>query len=149
MIKIAESDARALMAAKKYCNDCPEWRVEVCLPTAATTSCGLVDEDGARTQLTIELIFNHSQRTKITTINFSLFKLEMGSRIRVYQLHIKKLRKISIHDLPHEHIGTARYEGLREWVNWGYDDALERFCEQTNIEFVPPVLHPSHFELKP
>lgn len=149
MIKIPEADARALMAPKKFCNDCPDWRVEACLPSAASTSCGLVDENGVRTQLTVELVYNHSQKTKVVTIKLTLFKLDMGSRIRVYQLHIKKMPKLCDHDRPHEHVGAARKEGLLEWINWGYDDALERFCEQTNIEFVPPVLHPSHFELKP
>lgn len=149
MIKIPEADAMALMATKKYCHDCPDWRIQQCLPSAAITDCGLTDEQGARTQLFIELIFNHSQKTKITTIKFTLFKNEMSSRIRVYQLHIKKLPKLSNHDLPHEHVGAARHDGLYEWVNWGYDNALQRFCDQTNIEFVPPVLHPSHFELKP
>jgi hypothetical protein len=145
--KISEDEARALLAYRKVCQDCPAWVFNPCLPSTASVECGLVDENGERTQLTVELLFNTSQKTNTTTIAFSMFKLEMGERIRVYQLHVKKRRKSSEHDLPHEHIGSTRVLGLQEWNNWGYDEALQHFCMQANIEFVPPVCDPAHFEL--
>lgn len=150
MHDVAQAEATALLARPHFCYDPPSWKPTRLRPGIASIECGLVQEDGSRAGLQVQLLFSRSPKTKIATFKFSVFKSSLGGIQRVYQLQVNALAHApkSAHDLAHEHFGDARLMGKPEWLRWGFAEALDYFCSRANIAFVPPVNDPEHFELK-
>ncbi len=110
----------------------------------------MLDQDGIRTQLLVELIYRHSRKTGLNWYKFTVFLRHAWGLERVYQLDVTHSRRPikDKHSQPHEHIGKRRVNGELSWQKWQMEDVLQRFSEQTKIEFLPPVSHPEAFELK-
>ncbi|WP_146030624.1 hypothetical protein [Castellaniella caeni] len=147
---VPEDEARALLAARYTCEDYGEWTTTKASPEAYRVSCGLLDGDGARTNLYVEMFVKVSQKTKITHYKFSVMRRRPLDG-RVYQLEIKVLPRIlkDQHQMPHEHIGRHREPGDATWAAWGFNEVLARFVQQTNIEFRPDLGSPLDFRLRP
>lgn len=149
MRDIPEAEARALLARPLVCPEAPYWTPHRQQLGTNSLECGLVDADGTRAGLHVHLLVHKGPKTQLSTFKFSVFQMNFGTAERVYQLHIRQAPRPSSnkHDWPHEHLGDVRRIGDAEWLGWGYAKALERFCSQTNITFLPPVNDPEIFEL--
>ena len=119
-------------------------------PYAMEASVGLVDQEGRRINLLVQLIYQSHPTIGLTKYVFTLFTQKITGLERVYQIEIKQFKKMikSLHQMPHEHIGGTRVNGSDTWSSWGYDDVLAHFESKTNIVFLPKVVHPNNFELK-
>lgn len=150
MNDIPETEARACLAGKLFCIDAEEWSPMHMQNGAFEITAGLLDSNDVRTQLQVNLIFKHSAKTKFTTYLFGVFKRQPWGIERVYQLDVRqsKLQIHSLHDLPHEHIGSTRIDGDLTWSRWTFDQAMDHFCQQTNIDFSPIIESPMNFSLK-
>lgn len=113
-------------------------------------SVGLVDQEGRRINLLVQLIYQSHPTIGLTKYVFTLFTQKITGLERVYQIEVKQFKKMikSLHQMPHEHIGGTRVNGSDTWSSWGYDDVLAHFESKTNIVFLPKVVHPNNFELK-
>lgn len=150
MKDIPEAEARALFGAPLFCLDAPDWRPHGVTLGLATLESGLVTEDGIRTGLHIHLLFNRSPKTKIVTFKFTVFQLNFRAPQRVYQLHVSAVARKpkNWHDLAHEHVGDLRVAGDESWLGWGFQEAIDHFCDVTKIAFIPQLNDPEFFELK-
>lgn len=151
MRDISRAEAEALLATRHFCIDMPDWRPDKIQSYLERCECGLVNQDGARAGLHVELSFARSPKTGLIEFKFSVFRRKLASTERVYQMHLTKLSRHpkSWHDFAHEHIGDARVDGTADWLKWSFHDALDYFSQRTNIEFLPPLEDPSVFRLKP
>ncbi|WP_436130961.1 hypothetical protein [Acidovorax sp. LjRoot38] len=149
MLDMPASEARALLAFPLICEDAPEWASHKLKPGLETLECGLL-QNGDRSGLRVSLEFAVSPKTGLTTYKFTVFLVKLGGLQRVYQLQVNAVaRKPKCwHDFVHEHMGRERIQGKQEWLDWGFREALDYFCLQTNITFVPPLTDPSVFELR-
>lgn len=149
MINISESEAIAILSQPKFCFDCT-WTPIKTQSYAMEASVGLVDIDGKRIGLLVQLIYQMHPTVGLTKYLFTLFSQKINGLERVYQIEVKQYKKMikSLHQLPHEHIGSKRVNGSDTWSSWGYDDVLAHFERKTNIVFTPKVVHPSNFELQ-
>lgn len=151
MRRIPEAEARTILAQRRECPDCADWEPSKTLIGTFTATSGIVNEDGTRSGLFLELIHYRSQKTRITTYKFSVFQMNPSGPRQVYQLDVRRFPKPpkDEHERAHEHIGDSRHDGDKSWDGWSFDDAIKYFCRQTNIDFIPPVEHPENFKLKP
>lgn len=149
MLDMPSSEARALLAHPLVCEDAPDWASHKLKPGLETLECGLL-QNGERSGLRVSLEFAVSPKTGITAYKFTVFRVKLGGLQRVYQLQVNAVaRKPKCwHDFVHEHMGRERIQGNKEWLDWGFREALNHFCQQTNITFVPPLTDPSVFELR-
>lgn len=147
---VPEHEARALLENRYVCEDYGEWEPARAAPEAFHMICGLLDFDGSRTNLYVELYAKISQKTKIAHYKFSVLRRRPMDG-RVYQLEVRTAPKAlhHRHQLPHEHIGTHKEPGDISWANWGFIEVLARFQQQTKIEFRPPLESPLDFRLRP
>lgn len=150
MLDMPAAEARALLALPLVCEDAPDWVPHKLKPGLETMECGLLVEGRVRSGLRVSLEFAVSPKTGVTTYKFTVFLVKLGGLQRVYQLQVNAVaRKPKCwHDFVHEHMGHERILGKQEWLDWGFREALNYFCQQTNIIFVPPLADPSVFELR-
>ncbi len=111
----------------------------------------MLNAEGARSGLTVQLVMHRGNRTGQAYFRFDLFRTTISGPEPVYGIHIKQAPRAlkAVHNLPHEHVGDARVAGDATWLQWGYAQVLARFCEQTGIEFRPPPPDPEDFQLTP
>lgn len=147
---VPEDEARALLESQYVCEDYREWAPAKAAPEAFHMACGLLDADGSRTNLYVDLYVKVSQKTGIAHYKFSVFRRRPMDG-RVYQLEVKTAPKAlrDRHQWPHEHIGSHKEPGDISWAGWGFNDVLARFMLQTKIEFLPPLESPLDFKLRP
>lgn len=149
MTFLTEAEAREFLSQPLFCYDCDNWQFN---PTTQRHSCsmGLVDGQGVRTGLVVDLSYSFFNRTRKTYFVFSVFKLFPKGKLRVYQLDIRKFSRPvkDSHVKPHEHIGNLRVNGEDCWGSWSFRETLNRFINQTNITFSPDVQDPTEFKLK-
>lgn len=143
-------EAATLFSTPRLCEDIGDWIPEKQQPNTWATSCGVLNPDGSSAGLLVELIFRVSGKTGTVRYKFGVFKRNAWGLERAYQLDIEKFAKrITLHDLPHEHFGKDRIEGSSEWATWTFEQALRHFCERTKITFIPPLTDPHQgFELR-
>lgn len=143
-------EAQELLKTPQRCENPGDWEPEKQQRDTWSLSIGVLDQNGIRTQLQVQLIYRHSQKTGLTWYKFTVFLRHAWGLERVYQLDVThSLRPIKDkHSLPHEHFGKRRVNGELSWQKWQMKDVLQRFSTQTKIEFLPPVSHPEVFELK-
>lgn len=143
-------EARALFTVNRICEDIGDWQPEKQQPHTWTASCGVLNPDGSSAGLLVELLYRWSPKTKTTYLLFTVHKRHVWGLERAYQLDIEQhVRRLPLHDLPHEHFGKERYEGSGDWATWSFNEALRYFCERTRITFVPPLDDPfNSFQLK-
>ena len=110
----------------------------------------MIHGDRSRSGLHIQLQFARSAKTRLATFKFTVFRLNLGAPQRVYQIQVNAVARApkNWHDMVHEHLGDARIPGGVEWLSWGFKEAIDYFCERTNITFVPPLSDPEVFELR-
>lgn len=145
------AEALVLLAEPLICEEVPAWKENNEKPGLAITECGLMSEDGSRAGLHVVMQVGQSKRTGIVTYKFTVFRMNLGAAQRVYQLQINAVAHApkNWHETVHEHMGDARIEGSVEWLKWGFYDALDYFCKRANITFIPPLVDPYSFELRP
>ncbi|WP_305821347.1 hypothetical protein [Massilia brevitalea] len=150
MKDIPKEEALALLNRRLICEEPDPWVPVKLQPGTTQLRAGLIDQDGASTQLQVELMFRRGHKTGLLTYKFTVFRTQLYGHDRVYQLHVvqSKMKIKDAHALPHEHIGASREPGDASWATWGYDDILKHFCHRTNIEFAPNPNHPEDFKLK-
>lgn len=150
MHDVPHSEALAFLAEPQICDDA-SWKTNRLNPGLTTLECGLVKQDGSRAGLSVQLQFSRSQKTKIVSFKFTVFKLNLGAHQRVYQLQIGAVARAPTnwHQMVHEHVGDLRIEGKQEWLSWSFQQALDYFCERANISFTPPLVDPEDFQLQP
>lgn len=154
MDSVTEEEARELLSKVHLCEDAePEdWQVLEKPFGAYSFEQGLVTQSGSNSGLVVELIFYRSPETNLITVKMSVFRqARKQPKIRVYQLHIttKSYNPDNWHDEAHEHFGNGR-SSVPEWKTWrSFNDVLDFFCKQTNIEFKPPLDDPEQLRLKP
>lgn len=150
MNDVPESEARALLSRPLSCEDAPPWSFNKLKPGLATLECGLINEDRSRSGLHIQLQFARSPKTHVVSFKFTVFRMNLGAPQRVYQIQVNAVARApkNWHDIVHEHFGDARIQGDEAWLSWGYNEAIDYFCERTNITFVPPPSDPEAFELR-
>jgi len=143
-------EATVLLSVARTCEDVGDWVPEKQQPHSWTVSCGVLNSDGSSAGLLVELLYRWSPKTKTTYLLFSVHKLNVWGSERAYQLDIEQhVRRLPLHDLPHEHFGKDRNKGSSEWTTWSFKEALRYFSERTKITFNPPVDDPhSSFKLK-
>ena len=151
MHDLPEAEARALLQSSRTCPECPDWLPVKGQRETRVTEAGLLDRDGIGIGLFASMLFHLSGTTGLATYKFSVFRVTKWGRERVYQLHVKHLRRPGRdwHQLPHEHFGDRRVDGDASWLGWRYDAALQHFCQATNIAFDPPLPDPEVLELRP
>jgi hypothetical protein len=149
MNDVPQSEAIALLSHRLICEDAPAWSYNKMRPGMTQLVCGLVQEDGSRSGLYVQLIFARSLKTKICTFKFSVFRTRLSGHMRVYQVQVNAVahNPKNWHDQVHEHMGDARIEGDQSWLKWTFDQALDYFSKRANITFIPPLLDPEVFEL--
>lgn len=137
MPDMSESEARALLQQRLRCVDCGSWKSQFEQPGALRIRAGLITAQGQSTNLSVDLRIHHSPRSR--TFQFTVHLANSSGSHRVYQLEVKRSQKRikDRHKLSHEHYGSSRFEGPREWDDWEYDEVLRYFCSQTNIDFQP------------
>lgn len=150
MQTITESAARALLASRHRCEDVGRWDAQRAQPDAFIISGGVVDEDGIGAKMLIKLAYKVGRKTNIRRYLFTIFRREVYGLVRIYQLEVtQSVQPIKdLHKRSHEHMGDSRTIGDASWDKWSYDDVLARFCQMTNLSFVPPPSHPEQFELR-
>ncbi len=143
-------EALKLFEQARVCEDYDDWAPDKNQRDCWTLTCGVINKGSAsRAGLLVELTFRRSFKTKSIWYKFTVFKQQPWGLERAYQLDIlQHAKKITTHDMPHEHMGSKRVEGNKKWLDWDFAEVLARFTEQTNIEFNPQVDHPEKFELK-
>lgn len=151
MIDIPSSEAIALLSGPLLCEDAPDWTYNKLRPGLVAMECGLVQENGSRAGMHVQLMFSRSAKTGICSIKFTVFKMSLGGHQRVYQLHVSPTLHApkNWHDFAHEHMGDDRIIGSKDWLKWSFTDALDYFCQRANITFEPPLVDPEIFELTP
>jgi hypothetical protein len=149
MLEVPEAEARALFSAPLFCVDADDWVPYRTNASIQCIECGLLDANHARVGLQVQLLVQTGRATRITTYKFSVFQNYLGGLRRAYQLDVRQLPKLTAHNRPHRHMGTARTAGDDGWLAWNYADALAHFCMETNISFQPPVPDPAEFRLRP
>ena len=145
------SEAAVLLSKPLICQDVSPWTYNKLKPGLAILECGLVQEDGSRAGLQIQLQFSRSLKTGLVNFKFSVFKISLGTPQLVYQLQVNAVARApkNWHDFAHEHLGDERIKGSEVWLTWGSSEALDYFCKRANITLIPPVTDPEVFELKP
>jgi hypothetical protein len=105
---------------------------------------GLIDANGRRTGLTMELQFCAGPHTGKCHYIFTVFNTSGYGTDRVYQLDIRQGLNVTrkSHRWPHEHYGKARTAGADEWARWSYNELLRYFSTRTNIVFRPAPPNP-------
>jgi len=143
-------EASAILSAPHICPEMQDWWYDRNQPNLARCATGLVAQNGSRSGLFVELTFVDPPRTKLTEFKFTVFQTQLASRQRVYQMHLNAVARApkNWHDFAHEHFGDRRFQGSAEWLGWSFPQALDYFCQRTNIRFEPPVRDPSIFELQ-
>lgn len=149
MNDLPHADAIALFDQQRYCDDVDAWVPEPQQNGTMTASSGVVDADGIRTPLLVQLQYRNSAKTRKVWYKFSVFIRHPWGMQRAYQLDVEQFAKPpkNAHDLPHEHMGDQRLQGAPSWSKWTFEQVLDRFSEETKITFRPPLVHPEHFEL--
>lgn len=144
------AEALALFSVARTCEDVDDWVPERQQPHSWTASCGALNADGSSAGLLVELLYRWSPKTKTTYLLFTVHKRNAWGSERAYQLDIEQhIRKLPLHDLPHEHFGKERTEGSSDWATWSFEEALRYFSDRTKITFNPPVFDPHNsFQLK-
>lgn len=150
MSRVTEAEALAILSVIGRCIDIGEWLPVRQQPNTWVCSSGVVDAEGVRTPLSVELLFRRSPKTGMIWYKFSVFRRHPWGTEGVYQLDVQQYAKPlkNLHDLPHEHMGNQRIDGRPEWANWPFENVVHYFSERTQIDFEPPVMHPDAFELK-
>ena len=150
MVKMTQAAALALLSDRRHCLEIGEWLPNRQKPFALNCSSGVVDSEGVRSPLLVDLIFQRGPKTKMVWYKFSIFNRLVWGLERVYQMDVQQYEKPlkNAHDLPHEHMGDERKVGQTAWLTWSFEDVLRHFSERTRIDFKPPVMHPDAFELK-
>lgn len=143
-------EAQALLSGPHTCSDIQNWWYDKNQPGLARCATGLVAADGSRSGMFVELTFAERPKTKLIEFKFTVFRMQLAARQRVYQLHLNAIARApkNWHDLVHEHMGARRIDGDESWLRWNFSAALDYFCKRTNITFEPPVRDPSVFELQ-
>jgi len=151
MQSVSNEEALALLSRPLVCQDMEDWRYERLQPNMARAECGLVDEFGIGSGLTVQLMFARSPKTKLAEYKLTVFKRNLSALQRVYQLQVNAVAHApkNWHDMVHEHMGTTRIPGNEDWLRWGLPEALAYFCHRTNITFIPAILDPEDFRLTP
>ena len=146
---IPEAEARALLANRYVCEDYDDWAPATAAPEAYMLTCGLLDQDMARTPFYVELYVKVSQKTRLAHYKFSMLR-RRPMAARIYQLEIRTSPRSlkDRHQRPHEHIGDLSVSGDAAWTNWGFHDVLAQFTSRTNIEFRPGLESPLDFRLR-
>lgn len=149
MKSVPVHEAEELLANPLRCEDIEDWWHDRNQPGLARAECGLIAQDGTRSGLMVQLFFSDSPKTRLVEFKFTVFKMRLAARQRVYQLHVNAVSRApkNWHDFAHEHMGEARINGSADWLSWGFSEALDYFCKRTNITFLPPVRDPGLFEL--
>lgn len=144
-------EAIAILAVPHTCPDIEDWWYDRNQPNLARCATGLVDLDGSRSGLWVELTFADPPKTKLIEFKFTVFRMHLTARQRLYQMHLNAVARApkNWHDFAHEHMGDRRLDGAEDWLQWTFQQALDYFCHRTNITFEPPVSDPSVFTLKP
>ena len=150
MKDIPESEAKKYLNGPLMCQDAEEWNPLATQTGTYEISAGVLDGDGARTALQVQLVYRSTQKTKMTRYIFSVFNRQPWGIERVYQLDIQQSpRPIEVkHNLPHEHFGDRRIDLPKNTGSWSFEDCMKQFSQQTGIVFVPIIEHPLSFELK-
>lgn len=150
MSRVTEAEALALLSDTMRCIDIGDWLPVRLQPNTWACGSGVVDSEGVRSTLTVELLFRRSPKTGMIWYKFSVFRRHVWGTEGVYQLDVQQYAKPlkNTHAMPHEHMGNQRIDGRPEWANWPFEDVLSYFTERTHIDFEPPVMHPENFELK-
>lgn len=152
-LSIPEAQARLLLAQPKLCEDAePEdWNLLDSPVGTFSLELGLVARaNSKKINQVLQLHFRRSPITKLITLKMSIFLQERRQpKVRVYQLHIttKSYNPDNWHEEAHVHIGDSRHP-VPEWRQWKrFDDVIQYFCSQTNIEFKPPLEDPEELRL--
>jgi hypothetical protein len=148
---MSEVEARALLGAPLVCNEPDDWSVDPSHHFTERIECGLVTVLGERPGLYLSFKFTGNRKKLPDRYMFSVFKLDRGRTMRVYQLDLTRWPYLpgDVHAWPHEHIGKTKVTGDASWLTWTFDDMINRFCETTNIEFRPePPSDPTLFSLR-
>lgn len=144
-------EASAILSVPHVCPDIEDWWYDKNQPNLARCATGLVGEDGSRSGLYVELSFVDPPKTRLIEFKFTVFRMHLTARQRVYQMHLNAIARApkNWHDWAHEHVGTKRIDGSPEWLSWSFLQALDYFSQRTMIRFDPPVRDPAVFELQP
>ncbi|MGF6211804.1 hypothetical protein [Comamonas odontotermitis] len=147
---IDTQEATNLFAVRRQCLDIEEWIPQKSQPNTWVASGGVLNMDETSANLLVELFFRKSQKTGTAWYKFTVFKRNLWGLERAYQLDIEQFtKKITPHDLPHEHFGKDRISGERDWANWSFTESLQHFSRRTKINFLPDVEDPhKSFSLK-
>lgn len=144
MRNLSESDARYLLKPLTRAVGAGAWTRSKIHPGTDLFAAGLVDENEVPLALEVELKCIRHQTAGKRRFVFSVFKREKYGLEIVYQLDVTQSARPlkDMHRKPHEHMGVRRTVGAADWREWGYDEVLAYFCEQTHIVFddapVPP-----------
>ena len=117
MNHVLESDARLFFEHPLICEEYPDWRPSPGLKGEVATGAGLLDLRGVGLKLYADLIFRRSPKTYTARYIFSVFRRQLSGNERIYQLDVTQWAGPvkDVHQMPHEHMGTARYVGDDTW----------------------------------
>ena len=78
---------------------------------------------------------------------FSLKRFHIG---RAYQLEIntRKSLRPTDHAYSHEHYGEVKYVAKPTWANCSFQEAVKRFCENSNLKLSVELPEYQDFKLK-
>lgn len=145
MSNLSEEEALALIAVRGHCDDLDAWRCDPGHEGIWELEGGVQDEAGARHDQFVHL---HVTQSPIPGYGirflFTLFRRTKFENERIYQLDLRfgYRRMKSPHQCSHEHFGSARAIEAPEGRIWEFEHALARFCQRSNIYFIPPPPSP-------
>lgn len=116
-----------------------------------TNAFGLLDADGKTIKgLTAEFDVFISPNLGQIKMVFSLKRYNLGVTDRAYQLEVnpRKDLRITDHAYSHEHYGEETFKADTTWANCSFQDAVKRFCTNTNLTFTDTMPDYADFTLK-
>lgn len=134
-LMMTEAEGRGLAGIPKTGDPRSDWRQE--RKNTHTNAIGVMDEFGRTLEgMYAEFDVFSSPNLKITVYLFTLYrKIKKGDKERVYQLEINLAKGIrpTEHRYSHEHYGEPSFKADESWASAGFQDAVKRFCTNTNL----------------
>lgn len=149
MQDIPHAEAVQLLATPRICEEAGAWLPQKEQPGLTVLEHGLISEGGVGSGQYVQLQFRRSQKTGMCCYKFTVFQLNAGGPLRVYQLDVRQHTRMprNAHSLSHEHLGDKRTPLSPDANHWTYSDVLTTFCGRTNITFDPQIPGPEDFAL--
>lgn len=150
ILMMTEEEGRELAAIPKQGEPRSAWSQDK--GNTLTNAFGVLDASGKTIKgVTAEFDVFISPNLGQIKMVFSLKRYNLGATDRAYQLEVnlrKDLRPTD-HAYSHEHYGEKTFKADTSWAHSSFQDAVNRFCTNTNLTLTDTMPDYADFTLKP